>query len=233
MVLSLLIGLVVGFGMSIPPGPISVAVIKQGVQGDFHSGIRIGVGASLIDCLYALIAAFASSAIILEFKNFLAGHAWVELLFQIVCIAILILLGRKYFNATTEDLQQSTDEEEARESRARKFGVSSAFMVGILMAVMNLANPSFLPSLIFVAGFVQAKQWIIPGISGSLLYAVGFGLGVFIWFYVLLRLILRMRTRLPTTYFTYIFKFAGGAFYLFAAILAVRVFLATDWGGLI
>ena len=232
MVGSLLIGLVVGFGMSIPPGPISVAVIKRGVQGNFRTGIRISLGASLIDCFYALIAAFASSAIILKLQNFLALHGWVELLFQIVCIAILIFLGRKYFHVTPADLRQSTEKEEKRENQARGFGFSSAFMVGILMAVMNLANPSFLPSLIAIAGFVQAKHWIIPGISGSALYAVGFGLGVFVWFYILLRLILRMRTRLPVTYFTYIFKFAGCAFYFFAVILAMRVFIATDWGGL-
>lgn len=232
MVGSLLIGLVVGFGMSIPPGPISVAVIKQGVQGNFRTGLRIGIGASLIDCVYALIAAFASSALILEFQDFLAGHAWFELAFQIVCIVILLALGRKYFHATSDDLRHSTEEEELRENKARKFGFSSALMVGLLMGVMNLANPSFLPSLIAVAGFIQAKSWLAPGFWGNALYALGFGAGVFIWFYLLLRLILRMRTRLPVTYFTYIFKFAGGAFYLFALILAVRVFLATDWKAL-
>lgn len=232
MIGSILIGLVVGFGMSIPPGPISVAVIKQGVQGNFATGIRIGIGASLIDCVYALIAAFASSALVLKFQTFLAGHAWFELAFQIACIAILIVLGRKYFHATSDDLRHSTEEEEERENRARKFGFSSAFMVGILMAVMNLANPSFLPSLIAVAGFIQAKNWLVNGLVGSGLYALGFGVGVFIWFYVLLRLIIRMRSKLPVSYFTYVFKFAGGAFYLFALILAVRVFLSTDWKSL-
>ena len=230
MITSLLIGLVFGFGMSIPPGPISVAVIKQGIQGDFRTGLRIGIGASMMDCLYALIAAFASSAIIVKFQSFIAGHAWFELLFQIVCIVILVILGRKYFHATSDDLRHSTEEEEEREEKARKYGFTSAFMLGVLMAVMNLANPSFLPSLIAVAGFIQAKEWIDSTIFGSLLYALGFGTGVMIWFYVLLKLILRMRTRLPISYFTYIFKFAGGAFYLFAAILAVRVFVATDWG---
>ena len=230
MIGSLIIGLVAGFAMSIPPGPISVAVIKQGVQGNFKPGFHIGIGAAVMDCIYAMIAASASSVIIQKLQLFIAGHAWFELTFQIICIIILVLLGRKYFHATNEDLKHSTEEEEEQESKVRKYGFSSAIMLGVLMAVMNLANPSFLPSLIAVAGFIQAKEWLAPGVAGSALYAAGFGLGVLIWFYVLLRIILRVRTRLPVTYFTYIFKFAGAAFYLFAVILAVRVVLATEWG---
>lgn len=229
MILSLLIGLVVGFVMSIPPGPISVAVIRQGIKGDFRSGLKIGIGASVMDILYALAAAFASSAIIVNFENFLSGHAWLELLFQIICVVLLVVLGLKYFTATTEDLQHSEEKEQVGESRAQKMGFSSPLMLGVLMGVMNLANPSFLPSLIAVAGFIQAKGWIVKSPAGSSLYAIGFGVGVFLWFLLLLRIILQLRHRLPTTYFTYIFKFAGGAFLLFAVILVVRVVVATKW----
>lgn len=229
MVFSLFIGLVVGFVMSIPPGPISVAVIRQGIKGNFRSGLKIGAGASAMDVLYALAAAFASSAIILNLQKFLSGHAWLELLFQVVCIVLLLVLGMKYFTATTEDLHQSEEKEQAGESRAQKMGFSSPVILGVLMGVMNLANPSFLPSLIAVAGFIQAKEWIVQSPGGSTLYAIGFGVGVFLWFMLLLRIILRLRDRLPPTYFTYIFKFAGGAFFLFAALLAFRVIFATKW----
>lgn len=229
MVLSLLVGLVVGFGMSIPPGPISVAVIRQGIKGNFRSGLHISVGASTMDVLYALAAAFASSAIIVNLRQFLNGHAWMELVFQILCIVLLIVLGKKYFNATTEDLQESTKKEQEEESRVERMGFRSPLMLGILMAVMNLANPSFLPSLIAVAGFIQAKEWILQTAGGSAFYAIGFGSGVFLWFMLLLRIILRLRDRLPATYFTYIFKFAGAAFILFAFILAFRVIFITKW----
>lgn len=232
MVLSLIIGLVAGFGMSIPPGPISVAVIRQGIQGNQRSGLQIGVGAAIMDLLYALVAAFASSALIVNLEQFIEGHAWLELAFQIVCIILLVILGRKYISATTEDLQKSTDEELKQESKAQKLGFTSPYMLGILMGVMNLANPSFLPSLIAVSGFVQTKEWVLSSLGGSVLYAVGFGAGVIIWFSILLRIILKLRDRLPTTYFTYIFKFAGGAFFLFAVILAVRVVIATEWGAI-
>jgi len=232
-VASFLVGLFLGFVMSIPPGPISIAVIKQGVQGNFRRGIRIGFGAAIMDSVYALIAAFASSAIVVRLAKFINGQPWMELAFQVVCIAILILLGRKYVRATTDDLRHSTEEEEEQETRVKKFGYSSAVMFGVLMGIMNLANPSFLPSLMAASGFVSAKGWILSGVAGSALFAVGFATGVFCWFYVLLRIILRVRTNLPMTYFTYIFRFAGIAFYVFAVILAVRVFLATEWKSLV
>lgn len=228
MVLALLIGLVAGFGMSIPPGPISIAVIRQGIQGKGRAGFQIGIGAAVMDLIYALGASFASSAIILNLRQFLAGHAWMEPTFQALCIVILVYLGKKYVKASAEDLQSSTDEELAQESRVEKLGFSSPFMLGILMGIMNLANPPFFPSLIAVAGFVQAKDWI-AGPAGNILYAVGFGIGVIVWFMLLLRIILKVRDRLPTTYFTYIFKIAGMAFFLFAGILLFRIIFATDW----
>ena len=72
MILTLLIGLVVGFVMSIPPGPISIAIIRQGIEGKSYRGSRVAIGAALIDVLYAFIAAVASSAIIGKVSDLIA-----------------------------------------------------------------------------------------------------------------------------------------------------------------
>lgn len=233
MIGGILIGLAVGFVMSIPPGPISVAIIRHGIQGKRERGAKVALGAALIDVAYAFIAATASSAIIRKVDHLIQVNGWLEFAFQIVCIIVLVAMGYRYFRASPEDVQHTSDDEEVKEHRAERFGATTGFMLGILMAVMNLANPSFLPSLIAVAGFLHAEHWISSGVVESLGYAAGFGAGVFLWFTLLLRLVMHLRTRMSTTFFMSIFKFAGGTFFLFALILLVRVVAGTDWAELL
>lgn len=232
MILAAIAGVVLGFSLSIPPGPISVAIIRKGIEGDRRSGQLIGLGAASIDILYALIAALASSAILQSLGKLLTANAWFELIFQIVCIAILVLLGHRYYHATASDIAESTDEEEEQESKARRFGATSGLLLGVFMAVMNLANPSFLPTMIAVAGALHAESILTSDPWVTALYAIGFGAGVFLWFLLLVKIVAYMKSRLPVAYFRYIFRFAGGAFYVFAAIILVRVVLATEWSQL-
>ena len=232
MISAVLIGIAVGFVMAIPPGPISIAVIRHGIQGKRERGGKVALGASLIDVAYAFIAAAASSAIIGEARHLVQVNGWFELSFQIICVIVLVVMGVRYFRTSPEDVQHSSDDEEVKEHRAEKFGASTGFMLGILMAVMNLANPSFRPSLIAVAGFLRAEHWIDAGMTESIGYAAGFGAGVFFWFMLLLRLVMHLRTRMSATFFLSIFKFAGWTFFLFALILLVRILVGTDWGEL-
>lgn len=226
---SFLVSVVVGFGISIPPGPISVAVIKQGLRGDMRVGMQIGLGAAMMDVLYALLAAFASSALVKSLKTFVMANSWFELAFQLVCIVVLIILGWKYFHSKTEDLKATTEKEKLQEEKAQRLGFSSPILVGVLIAITNLANPPFLPTLIGLASLLQGSDYIGESLIDNIAFALGFGTGVLVWFTVLLRLLLRLRDRLPASYFTYIFKFAGLAFFLFAVIISVRVVIATDW----
>ena len=232
MILAAIAGIVLGFSLSIPPGPISVAIIRKGMEGNPEAGRLIGIGAAATDIVYAVIAALASSAILRSVGDFLNGSAWFELIFQIVCIGILLFLGYRYFHVTARDLAETAEEEEQQESTARRYGATSGLMLGVFMAVMNLANPSFLPTMIAVAGALHAESILTTEPLSTAGYAVGFGLGVFLWFLLLLRIVVYMRRRLPVAYFRYIFRFSGGAFFIFALIIGIRVVIATDWSAL-
>jgi threonine/homoserine/homoserine lactone efflux protein len=96
---ALLVGLVVGFYLSIPPGPIAIAVMRQALEGHPRSGLQLGLGASTMDTLYSLSALFAFSAVILPLQNACTGTPWVMILFQGACIATLIVPGTRYFTA--------------------------------------------------------------------------------------------------------------------------------------
>ena len=59
MVLDILKGFVVGICASAPMGPIAILVIQKTLSKGRHAGFVTGLGASVIDTVYAVIAIFA------------------------------------------------------------------------------------------------------------------------------------------------------------------------------
>lgn len=233
MLTALVVGIVLGFGLSVPPGPIAVAVIKQALDGNYRNGTSIAAGAAIMDILYTLVAAFASSALVVALKDFIVGHQVILVGFQVVCIGVLIFLGLKYFKATTKEVVESAQKEKIQEEKARRLGLRSPIMVGIMIAITNLASPTFLPSLMFFAGMMHAKGFIGGSHWESVLYAVGFGVGAGLWFFVLLKTLYALRAKLPPRFISYIYYFAGGTFLLFAGLLVFNVIRTTEWSRLL
>ncbi len=231
MVIGLLVGLAAGFVLSIPPGPIAVAVIKQAIDGRYRDALVMGSGAAMMDIIYMLGAAFASSAIITQVREMVTGSDWAMLLFQVVAIIVLIILGVRYFRATSADVAKTSESERQSEIRARRGGAGPYF-VGIMIAVTNLASPTFLPSLVALATYLHAQGLLATSPYTSIFFAIGFGSGALVWFVVLTRGLYFLRSRIPARFISYIYRFAGGTFIVSAIILGINVALRTRWSQL-
>jgi threonine/homoserine/homoserine lactone efflux protein len=229
MLTALLVGIVVSFGMAIVPGPIAVAVIKQALDGRYRDGLQIATSASGMDVLYALVAAFASSAIVTTVKDAVATREWLMVLVQVAAAVVLVVLGLKYYRATTRDAVETEQKEKLSEEKAKRLGLKSPYMVGIMIAVTNLASPTFLPTLTSLVTYIQGKEWIDSDPWTNLAYAIGFGIGAFLWFFLLLRFLHARRERIPANFIGRIYKFAGITFLFFAAIIAYHVVIQTRW----
>ena len=96
MVTALLVGLVVGFVLAIPPGPIAIACLSQALAGQAREGLALALSASAMDIGYALLAAFASSALVGALWDMMMHHAWALLAFQGGCIVVLVVVGLHY-----------------------------------------------------------------------------------------------------------------------------------------
>jgi len=230
MIGALLVGLFVGFFLSIPPGPIAVAVMKQAIDGDYRYGLKVGLGASTMDTIYSLCAIFASTAIIDTLQEALQDFAWMKLVFQLVCVVAFVIVGVRYLKPTSRKVVDTARKEEQQEERARKMGYNSPYLVGILMSIANLASPTFLPMLIAVASYLHANDLVSNDAGQCVAYGFGFGSGAALWFLVLLKTIYRWRTRLSAGFIARIYRFAGLSFIFFALLLAFNVIRTTDWG---
>lgn len=232
MLTALLVGLVAGFVLAIPPGPIAVACIRQALDGYERAGVQLAIGASAMDIVYALIAAFASSALFVSLQGMVMDNAWYLLAFQVGCIVALVVLGLRYFRPTTQRVEASTRQGETQAERARQLGYSSPYLIGVLIALTNLASPTFLPSLIFAMSLLHARGWVGHDVGANVLYAVGFGAGAALWFVLLLKMLTRLRSNLSPNFMQMIYRVAGGSFILFALILTYTVVTATEWSRL-
>ena len=107
MVTALLVGLVVGFVLAIPPGPIAIACLSQALAGQAREGLALALSASAMDIGYALLAAFASSALVGALRGLVTDNAWYLLAFQGGCIVVLVVLGLHYCRPTSRGRRTS------------------------------------------------------------------------------------------------------------------------------
>jgi threonine/homoserine/homoserine lactone efflux protein len=63
MVNSFVEGLIAGFGIAIPVGPIAILIIRTSMQNGLRSGIAAGMGAASADFIFAALSAIAGSLI--------------------------------------------------------------------------------------------------------------------------------------------------------------------------
>lgn len=231
---TILLGIAGGFVLSIPPGPLAIAVTKQGIEGNFRAGITLVFGAALMDVVYILLSTFASSAIVQALERLIKETQWFPVLFQIACIVLLLFLGIRYFTPARCEQVTSEDEEmeRAQEARARKMGHATPFFIGVLISVTNLATPTFLPSMIAFIGFLHGSGWLHRGVLPSAVFSVAFGLGTLLWFFCVLRILIRFRKSISGNFVQNIYRFAGGTLIIFAAVIAYHTVTATEWAHL-
>jgi threonine/homoserine/homoserine lactone efflux protein len=79
-------GIIIGLAVSVPLGPIGVLIIQRTVNKDKTSGFLTGLGASLSDVFYAVVAGFSITYII----DFIRLH---QLTFHILGALIVFFLG--------------------------------------------------------------------------------------------------------------------------------------------
>ena len=228
MVTALLVGLVVGFVMVMPPGPIAMACMRQALAGQTKEGLALGLGAAVMDSGYALLAAFASSALVEALWDMMMHHAWALLAFQGGCIVVLVVVGLHYCRSS----RHGGAARARPEARGRLRGDVSPALSGVLLALTNLANPLFLPSLLFVMSLLQVRGWVGHAVGDHAMYALGFGGGAALWYVLLLRTMTHLRAQFSPTVLPMLARVAGGVLLLCAGLLTYTVVTTTAWSRL-
>src|SRR5262249_41156544 len=157
--------------------------------GQARAGVAMALGASAMDSVSACIAGWASSALVESLQDTLRDHAWGLLAVQSGCIVVLVGCGLRYLRTPGREVAAHA----RQEAQARTRSAASPALLGVLLALSALASPTFLPTLIFLTGVVQAHGWVGNDVGAHVVYAIGFGTGSALWFVLLLKTLTPLR----------------------------------------
>ena len=145
-------GIILGFSIAAPVGPIGVLCVRKTLQFGRLSGFFSGLGAAVADTVYGVIAAFGLTLI----SSFLlAGQFW----FQLIGGVFLIYLGLKTFYSKPAETNN-------RISHKTLFGdfISTFFL--------TVTNPMTILSFVAVFASIGGTVAAAPGTTGIMLLGI-------------------------------------------------------------
>lgn len=206
-----------------------MASVKFGLDKKRKAGMQMAIGTAGMDMIYCMIAIFAAAAVQQAAAGFFDSNPVLMLVFQISIIVAFLAYGTYSLislkkKAQTTPLKQKNDSKYIQNLKSK-----GPFLLGIALALTNIANPTFLPSLAITASWVHKTGVFMNSFGNNLLYSIGFGIGNFIWLYVLTSLVAKYRHRMSDNFVARITQFAGVTFIGFSGILSYRVVMFTKW----
>ena len=181
-------GLIFGFSIAAPVGPIGILCIRRSLGGGWTAGLLTGMGAATADAIYGCVAGFGLAGV----TSLLVGQqAWIQLIGGL----FLCYLGLRIFAAKTEN--------------ASDVGSTGSAAKGYVSALLlTLTNPMTILS--FTAVFAGmglgsigsgplAAGWLVAGVfSGSMA-----------WWIILSSASSRFNNRLKATSMRWINRLSG------------------------
>jgi threonine/homoserine/homoserine lactone efflux protein len=208
-------GVVIGFSIAAPVGPIGVLCIRRTLAEGRLSGLFTGLGAAAADAVYGAIAALGLTALT---DALVGGQVWIRLIGG----AFLIYLGVKTFRAKPADRPAGKDGQD------RRAGSSSSSRAGLLGAfastfLLTLTNPMTILS--FVAVFAALG---LGTTHPDPLSAAGLVLGVFVgsalWWLTLSGAVSLFRSRFDERGLQWVNRASGAVIVTFGVVAIASLF---------
>jgi len=199
----LLKGLLIGFSIAAPVGPIGVLCIRRTLANGRMSGFVSGLGAATADGVYGTVAAFGLTLI----SDVLVGQ---QMWFRIIGGSFLLYLGIKTFLS-------KPSEKSASDKKRNLFGdyISTFFL--------TIMNP--ITILSFVAVFAGLGLSDSSGnYISALLMVLGVILGSIGWWLILSSVINLFRSKFNPASLKIVNWISGGIMMVFAVVAFISIF---------
>jgi threonine/homoserine/homoserine lactone efflux protein len=166
MFIDIFLAFLVGIAASVPVGPVAILVIQKTLSKGFRAGFITGLGASVVDTLFAVIAVFALAAT----QQFLADN---KLLVGLIGGVVLVVVG--LIMALKDPFKKMKADGPSKASAAD-------FLQAVFMTISNPGAIAFMFGLLTFAGICQGDA---PGAwqVAPILFAIAAG-SVTYWFLI-------------------------------------------------
>lgn len=190
--MAILAGLFLGLAAAVPIGPIGILAVTQRLRYGFRRGYSGALASAAMETIYSLIAVQAAAFVI----EFILKYAHAM---KLAGTAVLVFVGLGIFR------QARTFDPAAAFSAPEKRELHPVWKT-ILLYVSSPTLPAF---WLAGAGLVVAHGWVERGRPSAVLFALACGVGSALWYFVLLRLILRKPEKVEARVFRTIFLVLG------------------------
>lgn len=208
---ALIAGIVCGFVVSVPVGPVNLTVINQALRAGFPRAFLVGLGAVSAETIYATVS--------------LAGHSSVmdkprvRLVLHVTALVVIVGVGIRSLLFKPEKFQAS---EAAAEKMDERWHHPQAFLLGFAMSISNLMLVVLWATL---AAVLIAREWVLPTAISRIACAVGVFSGGTIWFVLLAYFVSHAHRRVKLETLTIMVRACGGVLLVFAVLLAWKLFV--------
>ncbi len=154
-------GIIIGFLISIPVGPVGIMCIRRALHNGFFSGLISGLGAAIADGFYSILAVFSLTFVSTALLRY---HFW----FRLIGGLFLIYIGYTIFIA-----QPSLEGTPKRKRRSFIKDFISSFFLTIANPVSIFAFAAFFAGFgvgVDEAGYFMSSILVLGVVMGSLLW---------------------------------------------------------------
>lgn len=199
----LLRGLIAGFAIAAPVGPVNVLCISRTLTKGRAAGLISGLGAALADAFYGSIAGFSITLVI---QFLIREQFWIRLVGGI----LLLLIGVIYYFKPPRKLSEHKNEESGH----------SDFVSTLLLTLTNPTTVLSFMAVLAGLGMSHARaSWL------TLMLVMGMFFGSLLWWVLLVNTVNRFRDRFDDRAMLWMNRIAGvaiGGFGILSFLLSLR-----------
>lgn len=205
--MALMIGLIIGFLMCIPVGPINVWVVNTLIKHNFRSAFSIALGGSTMDFIYFMV--------ILSGLSLFHFSPTTILTLKVVGVIFLFAFGMKELLVKKQNFNLSENEEKKSPK------VTGFFFLGVLI---YSSNPTLIATMSGLAAVIKSWKLFSYTFGNYFALSLGLALGSAAWFYLLLKIVNKYQNKIPERFFINFSRACGALIVLFSLYMAFNVY---------
>lgn len=205
MLAAFLLGFAFGFVGSMPiVGPVALLVFSRGLQDRLLAGRYLAAGAAIAESIYAYFAFWGISEL-------LQSYPWIDPVMRGAGAVLLTALGLRFIFSRSVVPSQ--------ESRPLPAGRKRSLALGFTITALN---PALVATWTAAVAIVSSLGIVTVNAAKALPFSAGAALGIVTWFWILLELMGRFRTRFRHTTLERTMRVMGVVLVLFGIGFGVR-----------
>ncbi len=232
----LLLGMILGFIISIPVGPINLIVIRRTLHHGRRSGLIVGFGAALADTIYGMIAAFS----VVLVADFLVDHIWHTKIIGGIAFFLLGLhalrdgiklrlsLQNGGSNTQSDAADQPQQSRQSQQQSTPALWIRSHTGPFLSTFLLTLTNPGTIVAFTIAFASLGLADMDLGQIDRTFLI-VGVFLGASAWWGVVVLSVAMLRPSVTSTRLSRLDELAGIIIAIFGVVIFVSAFVQMPW----